>query len=75
MQPNHLLTDMNWVEERLGPARARYSCTWESFLNEGVPLAFGTPYPVEPLTPFRGLYAAVTRRNEAGTKEYFPKKN
>jgi predicted amidohydrolase YtcJ len=27
---------------------------------------------VEPLTPFRGLYAAVTRKNEAGTKEYFP---
>jgi predicted amidohydrolase YtcJ len=37
-----------------------------------VPLAFGTDYPVEPLTPFRGLYAAVTRKNEAGTNEYFP---
>jgi predicted amidohydrolase YtcJ len=37
-----------------------------------VPLAFGTDYPVEPITPFRGLYAAVTRMNEAGTKTYFP---
>jgi predicted amidohydrolase YtcJ len=37
-----------------------------------VPLAFGTDYPVEPITPFRGLYAAVTRMNEAGTKSYFP---
>jgi predicted amidohydrolase YtcJ len=27
---------------------------------------------VEPITPFRGLYAAVTRKNEAGTKEFFP---
>jgi predicted amidohydrolase YtcJ len=35
-------------------------------------LAFGTDYPVEPITPFRGLYAAVTRKNEAGTKEYYP---
>ena len=35
-------------------------------------LAFGTDYPVEPVTPFRGLYAAVTRQNEAGTKTYFP---
>jgi predicted amidohydrolase YtcJ len=35
-------------------------------------LAFGTDYPVEPITPFRGLYAAITRKNEAGTKEYFP---
>jgi len=38
----------------------------------GVPLAFGTDYPVEPITPFRGLYAAVTRKNEAGTKSYYP---
>jgi predicted amidohydrolase YtcJ len=72
MQPNHLLTDMNWAEQRLGPARARSSYTRRSFLDAGVPLAFGTDYPVEPLTPFRGLYAAVTRKNEAGTKEYFP---
>ena len=27
---------------------------------------------MEPITPFRGLYAAVTRKNEAGTKEYYP---
>jgi len=72
MQPNHLLTDMNWAEDRLGPQRAAYSYAWKAFLDAGVPLAFGTDYPVEPVTPFRGLYAAVTRKNEAGTKEYFP---
>jgi len=37
-----------------------------------VRLAFGTDFPVEPITPFRGLYAAITRRNEAGEAEYFP---
>jgi predicted amidohydrolase YtcJ len=37
-----------------------------------VPLAFGTDYPVEPVTPFRGLYAAVTRRSEDDKREYFP---
>jgi predicted amidohydrolase YtcJ len=72
MQPNHLLTDMNWAEDRLGPARAAYSYAWKAFLDAGVPLAFGTDYPVEPVTPFRGLYAAVTRMNERGTKTYFP---
>jgi len=72
MQPNHLLTDMNWAESRLGPERAKYSYAWKEFLNDGVVLAFGTDYPVEPITPFRGLFAAVTRKNEAGTKEYFP---
>ena len=72
MQPSHLLTDMNWAEARLGPQRAAYSYAWKAFLDAGVPLAFGTDYPVEPITPFRGLYAAVTRKNEAGTKTYFP---
>jgi hypothetical protein len=72
MQPNHLLTDMNWAEARLGPQRAAYSYAWKAFLDAGVHLAFGTDYPVEPVTPFRGLYAAVTRKNEAGTKEYYP---
>jgi predicted amidohydrolase YtcJ len=72
MQPNHLLTDMNWAVDRLGPKRAAYSYAWKAFLTAGVPLAFGTDYPVEPITPFRGLYAAVTRMNEAGTKTYYP---
>ncbi|MDE3187004.1 MAG: amidohydrolase [Acidobacteriota bacterium] len=72
MQPNHLLTDMNWAEARLGDRRAAYSYAWKAFLDAGVPLAFGTDYPVEPITPFRGLYAAVTRMNEAGTMTYFP---
>jgi predicted amidohydrolase YtcJ len=72
MQPNHLLTDMNWAMERLGPQRAAYSYAWKAFLDAGVPLAFGTDYPVEPITPFRGLYAAVTRTNELATKSFFP---
>jgi len=72
MQPNHLLTDMNWAEDRLGPKRAAYSYAWKAFLNAGVPLAFGTDYPVEPVTPYRGLYCAVTRMNEKGTQTYFP---
>lgn len=72
MQPNHLLTDMNWAMERIGPERAKHSYAWKEFLENNVRLAFGTDYPVEPITPFRGIYAAVTRKNEAGTAEYFP---
>jgi hypothetical protein len=72
VQPNHLLTDMNWAVERIGPERAKASYPWKDFLDHGVRIAFGTDYPVEPMAPFRGVYAAVTRKNEAGTKEYFP---
>ena len=72
MQPSHLLTDMNWAESRLGPARAEHSYAWADFLHHGVVLAFGTDYPVEPVTPFRGLYAALTRMSEDGKKTYYP---
>jgi hypothetical protein len=72
MQPSHLLTDMNWAEARLGPQRARNAYAWKAFLDAGVPLAFGTDYPVEPIDPFRGIYAGVTRSNEAGARTYFP---
>jgi predicted amidohydrolase YtcJ len=72
VQPNHLLTDMNWAESHIGAERARHSYPWREFEQNGITLAFGTDYPVEPITPFRGLYAAVTRKNEAGTKEYYP---
>jgi predicted amidohydrolase YtcJ len=72
MQPSHLLTDMRWAEDRLGPKRAATSYAWAAFEDEGVTLAFGTDYPVEPVTPFRGLYSAVTRKSEDGKQEYFP---
>lgn len=72
MQPNHLLTDMNWAEARLGAARAAHSYAWAELLKNGVVLAFGTDYPVEPITPFRGLYAAITRASEDGKRQYFP---
>jgi predicted amidohydrolase YtcJ len=72
VQPNHLLTDMNWAMERIGEKRAKTSYPWKDFLDQGVRVAFGTDYAVEPITPFRGVYCAVARKNEAGTKQYFP---
>jgi hypothetical protein len=73
MQPSHVLTDMRWAQDRLGPKRAATAYAWAGFLNQGVTLAFGTDYPVEPVTPFRGLYAAITRKSENGKQEFFPK--
>jgi predicted amidohydrolase YtcJ len=70
MQPSHLLTDMNWAAVRLGPERAKDSYAWRSFLDHHVTLAFGTDYPVESINPFRGLYAATTRQNEAATATF-----
>ena len=72
MQPSHLLSDIRWAQDRLGPQRAATSYAWLGFLNKGVTLAFGTDYPVEPVSPFRGLYAAIMRKSEDGKQDYFP---
>lgn len=72
MQPSHLLTDMAWAEARLGPERSKRAYAWKSFLDHGVTLAFGTDYPVESISPFRGLYAAITRMNVEGTQTFEP---
>jgi hypothetical protein len=72
MQPNHLLTDQNWAEARLGAKRAEHSYAWAEFLRRGVVVAFGTDYPVEPVTPFRGIYSALTRMTEDEKKTYYP---
>jgi hypothetical protein len=72
MQPSHLLTDMKWANDRLGPERAKYAYAWKTFLDHNVVLAFGTDYPVELINPFRGLYSAITRQNEAGTQTFQP---
>lgn len=61
MQPYHAIDDGRWAEKRLGHRRARYSYAWRSFLDHGVPLAFGTDWSVAPLNPILGLYAAITR--------------
>lgn len=61
MQPSHETTDMRWAESRLGPDRIHGAYAWKTMLKNNVHLAFGTDYPVEPINPFRGLYACVTR--------------
>jgi predicted amidohydrolase YtcJ len=61
MQPSHETSDMRWAEERLGPDRAKGAYAWATMQKNGVHLAFGTDYDVEPISPFRGLYACVTR--------------
>ena len=61
MQPYHAIDDGRWAEKRIGHERARYSYAWRSMLEAGAPLAFGTDWPVAPLNPLLGVYAAVTR--------------
>jgi predicted amidohydrolase YtcJ len=61
MQPYHAIDDGRWAGRRIGHERARSSYAWRSMLNAGARLAFGSDWPVAPLDPFSGIYAAVTR--------------
>ncbi|HYN83847.1 MAG TPA: amidohydrolase [Pyrinomonadaceae bacterium] len=66
MQPSHAITDKRWAQDRLGEYRVLGAYAWHAMKSFGVPVAFGTDWPVEPISPYVGLYAAVTRRSTEG---------
>jgi predicted amidohydrolase YtcJ len=68
MQPYHAIDDGRWAESRIGPVRAKSTYAFRTFLNENVPLAFGTDWPVAPLDPILTVYAAVTRATLDGRR-------
>lgn len=66
MQPTHCITDKRFAEKRIGRQRCKGAYAWRLLLNADARIAFGADYPVEPLDPLEGLYAAVTRKDRAG---------
>ncbi len=66
MQPEQLADDGRWTERRLGVERARTAYAFRSLLDSGAVLAFGSDWPVAPMRPLSGIYAAVTRRTDDG---------
>ena len=66
MQPVHQTSDMFMAEARLGPDRLGGAYAWNSILELGGRLAFGSDAPVESADPFAGLAAAITRSNAEG---------
>ncbi|HEX9928347.1 MAG TPA: amidohydrolase [Pyrinomonadaceae bacterium] len=66
MQPSHAISDKRWAESRLGEYRVLGAYSWHLMQSYGVHVPFGTDFPVEPINPYRTLYAAVSRQDEAG---------
>jgi hypothetical protein len=60
MQPVQALSDAPWLAARLGAGseRLRGAHPWRTLLAAGVPLAFGSDFPVEEPDPRAGLVAA-----------------
>jgi len=69
MQPTHASSDMYWADERLGPGRLAGAYAWQSLLDSGASLAFGSDFPVEQVNPMLGIHAAVTRQDLEGWPE------
>jgi predicted amidohydrolase YtcJ len=67
MQPTHATSDMPWAEARLGPQRIKGAYAWRTMLDQHIPLAGGSDFPVEQVSPILGIYAAVTRQDAKGT--------
>jgi len=66
MQPIHVVSDMKMADDFWGE-RAKLSYAWQTQLDSGARLAFGSDAPVETPNPFLGLHAAVTRRRTDGS--------
>jgi predicted amidohydrolase YtcJ len=69
MQPTHATSDMYWAQERLGPERLAGAYAWQSLLDSGARLAFGSDFPVEQVNPMLGIHAAVIRQDQQGWPE------
>lgn len=66
VQPIHAPSDMDMADKSLG-ARTRHAYTFRDLLESGATVVFGSDAPVEPINPFEGIHAAVTRRQADGS--------
>ncbi|WP_039764912.1 amidohydrolase, partial [Caldicellulosiruptor sp. F32] len=60
IQPRFVITDW-WAKSRVGDERVKWIYPFKSMLENDVSIGFGTDCPVEVLSPWETVYAAVTR--------------
>ena len=63
VQPSHLVSDRDMALKYWGPQRSRWAYAFGSMHKAGVPLAFGSDVPIEPIDPLFGIWAACARRH------------
>jgi len=66
MQGIHATSDKNMAEKRIGPERIKYAYAWRKVIKSGSVIVNGSDAPVEPVNPYWGLYASVTRMDNDG---------
>lgn len=66
VQPTHAVSDMRFVQDRIGKTREKWAYAYQSLLRANGIIALGTDFPVEDVNPFNTIEAAVNRKNPAG---------
>lgn len=69
LQPAFVTSDYPWVTEKLGENRPGHHYAWKTFIEEGLICAAGTDAPIEAMSPFETIYAAVERKKPKDTHE------
>ncbi len=74
VNPYHISDDMRWMEERIGPERNKGAYAFQSLIDNGAMLTFGSDWPgtsaaLYHVHPKYLIYAAVTRKTLQGTPE------
>ena len=64
MQPTHATSDLNMAEDRLGSHRIKGAYAWRTLKDAGIPLAFGSDFPVEKSNPLEGFFSSITRQTQ-----------
>jgi predicted amidohydrolase YtcJ len=63
IQAIHATSDMLWAIDRLGPDRIKGAYAYQQLLQQNGWLPNGSDFPVEPINPLYGFYAAIERKN------------
>lgn len=69
VQATHCTSDMYWVEQRLGPQRAKGAYAYQTLLQQNGWLPNGTDFPVENIHPLYTFFASVFRTDYHGFPE------
>ncbi|KIL68929.1 hypothetical protein M378DRAFT_158071 [Amanita muscaria Koide BX008] len=72
VQPTHVIDDMWYAEERLGPDRVKGLYAFRSIVDSGALLTLGSDFPVASSNPLATFYAAITRLSFDGVSPHGP---
>lgn len=63
IQAIHATSDMLWAVDRIGPDRLKGGYAYKQLLMQNGWLPNGSDFPIEPINPLLGFYAAFERKN------------